>query len=141
MQNQERLRMLPAAQALAYLVREAQAGRVPGLANPMTLFSDNIHLTALGNYYISLVQYTAIYGDSPEGTSASIQDSLGNAIAGLPSSTTAAVMQDLAYDFVTAYNQSLPPERSDAYCRAVFEPECSRAWCYGAVLTPMFPTP
>lgn len=66
------VRLIPAAPAIAALVEQAlsEAGlKGLGAATPratMTrLFTDDVHLTDLGNYYIALITYIALYGSLP----------------------------------------------------------------------------
>ena len=66
------VRLIPAAQALAALVeRTVSADGVEGLNAPTTratmerLFTDDVHLTDLGNYYIALIGHIALYGGLP----------------------------------------------------------------------------
>lgn len=66
------VRLIPAAPALAALVAQAVSKEgVNGLsastprATMARLFTDDVHLTELGNYYIALVTYIALYGSLP----------------------------------------------------------------------------
>jgi hypothetical protein len=66
------VRLIPAAPALAALVAQAVSKEgVPGLsaATPRAtmerLFTDDVHLTELGNYYIALISHVALYGELP----------------------------------------------------------------------------
>lgn len=66
------VRLIPAAAALAALVTQAVSeDGVKGLSGSTRrgtierLFSDDVHLTELGNYYIALISYVALYGDLP----------------------------------------------------------------------------
>lgn len=66
------VRLIPAAPALAALVEQAvsEAGlKGLGASTPRAtmarLFTDDVHLTELGNYYIALISYIALYGSLP----------------------------------------------------------------------------
>ncbi|MFN3936373.1 MAG: hypothetical protein ACK4KW_02245 [Gemmobacter sp.] len=66
--------LIPAGQALAAVVRAAEAGGVPGLTDRRQLFAldgagavDTIHLNDLGNYLVALVHLAVLYHRSPEG--------------------------------------------------------------------------
>ncbi|HMS51082.1 MAG: hypothetical protein IPQ28_11740 [Sphingobacteriales bacterium] len=59
--------LVPAGQAMAALYDSIALGTVPGIDNITDLFSDNIHLTEIGNYYIACVMFATIYQQSPEG--------------------------------------------------------------------------
>jgi hypothetical protein len=68
----DRIDIIPGAMALATLVERALAGRVPGITGSTqerlnAIFSDNVHLTATGQYLIAAVHYTAIFEQGPPG--------------------------------------------------------------------------
>jgi hypothetical protein len=94
----DRLMTLPTGAALVHLVEKVLADEVAGIAGPVPqkldqLFSDNVHLTQLGVYYVALVTYTAVFRGSPIGAAA--PDGVD--------AQTAADMQQLAWDFVRGY--------------------------------------
>ncbi|MTI21852.1 hypothetical protein E1176_12540 [Fulvivirga sp. RKSG066] len=77
------IRFIPAAFAMSRLMREIEAGTVPGfeaLANSGGLTADNqlawvdylfyqdeYHLSTVGHYFMSLVIYASVFNQSPEG--------------------------------------------------------------------------
>lgn len=61
------VRLLPAGQAMALLSDEVEAGNVPGIQSMDAFFSDDIHLTERGEYFLALVHMAAITGRSTEG--------------------------------------------------------------------------
>jgi hypothetical protein len=69
----DRMAYLPAGLALANLVEQATRSGVAGISAGSTrqtmdrLFSDNVHLTPTGAYYMALVTYASVYRRSPEG--------------------------------------------------------------------------
>ncbi len=65
--HRDQIALIPAGQALGNLSDSAEAGRVPGLSSIAPLFDDDIHLSALGHYFVSLVQYGVLTGQNPEG--------------------------------------------------------------------------
>jgi hypothetical protein len=75
-QRELHVRVLPGATALAQLVDDVIAGRVPGMANGSSarrmalLFRDRVHLTATGTYFMGLVHYAVLFGQSPQGAAA-----------------------------------------------------------------------
>jgi hypothetical protein len=96
-----RVRVLPGATALAELVEEVLAGRVPGLdagdarQRLRWLFRDEVHLAPAGIYFMGLVHYAVLFGQSPEGAVA-------------PGDVPAAAvkpMQALAFQHARAYGQ------------------------------------
>ncbi|MCA9576286.1 MAG: hypothetical protein KC668_12650, partial [Myxococcales bacterium] len=52
--------IVPGGQALAALVDAVRAGEVPGVAREVELFTDGVHLSDLGNYFIALVQVATL---------------------------------------------------------------------------------
>jgi hypothetical protein len=100
-QRAGRVRVLPGATALAQLVDEVLAGRVPGLdagdsrQRLRGLFRDEVHLAPAGTYFMGLVHYAVLFGQSPVGAAA-------------PSEIPAAAvkpMQTLAWEQARAYGQ------------------------------------
>jgi hypothetical protein len=65
----ERIAFLPAAVLLAGLVERAQRGELPGVGVAQ-LFSDDVHLSALGSYFMSLVVFATLFDRSPVGAAA-----------------------------------------------------------------------
>lgn len=69
----DRVAYLPAGLALANLVDQATRGGVAGVSGGSVrqtmdrLFTDNVHLTSSGTYYMALVTYASIYRRSPVG--------------------------------------------------------------------------
>jgi hypothetical protein len=96
-----RVRVLPGGSALAELVAALWAGQVPGMAagdpgaRVRLLFSDNVHMSDIGRYFIALVHFAVLFGRSPEG-------------AAKPTSIapeTGRYMQALAWKHVVSYGQ------------------------------------
>ena len=88
--------IVPAGLALARLKTEIEAGRVPGMTDFFRETSaDGLHLTPKGNYLISLVFYSCLFKESPEGK-VSILDS------GL-TPEQAAIFQRIAWETARDY--------------------------------------
>jgi hypothetical protein len=111
----DRVVYLPAGIALAHLVEQATQGSgVTGVTGANVaetvnrLFTDDVHLTNLGIYYMALVNYGSVYRRSPVG-------------AWAPSGVNAAqaqALQTIAWQAVTNhYNNFTPPDL--AQCRTV----------------------
>lgn len=103
--------VVPGGQAMARLVDEIRAGQVPGIDNERSLFSDTVHLSPLGNYFIALVQFSTIYRRSPEGATAAPRDAEGR-VHEVPVSSARA-LQRIAWDVVRGYAWSGVTERAD----------------------------
>ena len=92
------VRVLPGGAALAELVELLWEGRVPGIveasaaARVELLFVDDVHLSALGTYYMGLVHYAILFGQPPIG---SVMPAISN--------ETRAFLEKLADQAVTAY--------------------------------------
>jgi hypothetical protein len=110
----DRISVLPGGTALAELVERLVQGNVAGAtgATPrervQALFTDDVHLTPLGRYFIGAVHYAALFGQSPEG---------GAAPAGV-SPELAAELQRLAWAHVSGYapRAAAAAERGAALC-------------------------
>jgi hypothetical protein len=93
-----RIRVLPGGAALADLVDLLWKGQVPGIttASPSArvglLLADDVHLSAIGRYYMGLVHYAFLFGQAPEGT----------AMQGVADDTR-AFLEELAYQKAVAY--------------------------------------
>ena len=64
---------MPSGLALVNLVERATQGYVDGVTGSSTmetmnrLFQDDVHLTRMGTYYMSLVNYASVFRTSPIG--------------------------------------------------------------------------
>ncbi|NBE06551.1 hypothetical protein [Paragemmobacter ruber] len=99
-----RIHLIPAGQALAAFVREVEArGGVGNIRSRTDLFSDQIHLNDMGNYFVALVHYAVLYGSSPEGLPHDLLLADGSP-ATAPDPEAARLMQDVVWRVV----RSLP---------------------------------
>lgn len=121
----DRMLNMPAGAALVNLVERAIANQVPGITGTTSqkldmIFSDNVHMTQLGVYFLSLVTYSSVYGK----TSAGIVPPSGI------NASTASELQRIAWDFVnTYYNRNSPGVRTMAECRTyVAQQVCPSYW-------------
>lgn len=121
-----RVRVLPGGSALAELAAALWDGKVPGVADSAPrarvrlLFSDTVHMSDMGRYYIALVHYAVLFGRSPEGA----------AIPAPLSSETGRYMQTLAWQFVTSYGQgtNAAVRRDMATCRSLMQKDVCPAY-------------
>ncbi|WP_103332144.1 hypothetical protein [Pseudotabrizicola formosa] len=93
--------LIPAGQAMARLADAVAAGMVPGVASMDAFFSDDIHLSDKGKYFVALVHIAAITGASPEGLPARMTRSWLSREAVI-ADDLAAVLQRLAWETVRA---------------------------------------
>lgn len=122
----DRTQYLPAGVALATLVERATQGYLEGISGNNfaetlnRLFVDDVHLSALGSYYIGLVTYSTLFRSSPQG-------------AWAPASVTPAQaksLQDVAWSAVASHinNPTLP---SLTTCQAYMAQQfCARYLTY-----------
>lgn len=94
--------LVPGGQAMAALYDSIAIGAVPTLTNITQIFSDNIHLTDIGNYFIACVMYATIYGESPEGLIAQTTDIWGGNFDA-PPAALATKLQQTAWAAVCNY--------------------------------------
>lgn len=98
--------LIPAGQALAAVVRAAEAGQVPGLTTRQQLFAtnddgtpDTIHLNDLGHYVVALAHFATLYHRTPVGLPTALTDAKGIAVDFGP---TGAALQPLVWQAITA---------------------------------------
>jgi hypothetical protein len=121
------LYIIPANVALAELVKRLISGSVvAGLGNRPDfdkldwLFSDDVHLTNIGVYYIALVTYALIFDSSPE--NAWFPNEIGRKIA--------MNLQSAAWEFASDKGTSII-DTDLARCSALFtESFCNVYWDY-----------
>ena len=120
----DRMTYLPAGLALADLVEQAAVrGWVAGVSTGNAaqtidrLFTDSLHLSPLGEYYLSLVTYASVYRRSPVG-------------AWAPSNVTAeqaSALQNLAWQSVSNYYNTASVPSMDQ-CQAVMRDQVCSAY-------------
>lgn len=121
-----RVRVLPGGSALAELVAALWDGSVPGVggispaARVQLLFSDNVHMSDLGRYFIALVNYAILFGGCPDGA----------VIPAVLSPETGRHLQALAWQFAVSYGQraSAVARRDMAACRALMQKDVCSAY-------------
>jgi hypothetical protein len=116
----DRIASLPAGLALTELVaRATSAAGLPGISGPSTqatmdrIFSDDVHLTRLGAYYVALVSYAFIRDHTLDGAWHPVDIEPEQAI----------ILQQTASDFVSDYkanNTPLELAECNAYIREHF---------------------
>lgn len=94
--------LIPANVALRDLIIAAESGRFPGITSRRQLFTDDVHVTPLGAYYIACVIYSSIYQQSPVGATGRTVGRWGAEITNLPPEM-ARSLQLFAWDVVSRY--------------------------------------
>ncbi|MFT4961865.1 MAG: hypothetical protein ACI92Z_002959 [Paracoccaceae bacterium] len=87
--------LLPAGQAMALLYDEIAAGEVTGIGDIRELFSDDIHPNDIGFYYLTMVQFAVLTGQSPVGLPYQLKSKYGKAYT-TPSAELALQLQQIA---------------------------------------------
>jgi hypothetical protein len=124
--NVPRIRVLPGGIALAELAAALWDGKVPGVGaigpgeRVRLLFSDNVHMSDAGRYFIGLLHFAFLFGRNPEG--AAIPPSL------IPE--TGWYMQKFAWQYALAYGQraDAAARRDMPTCRALMRAEICPAY-------------
>lgn len=118
--------LIPGGQAMAALYDSIQAGNVPGISAIHQLFSDDIHLTDVGKYFVGCVHFATLYGTSPVGLPAQLQSMWGGAFDP-PTPEQALVFQRIAWQVASTFpghcmelptaiaDATTPPSRGHAY--------------------------
>lgn len=102
--NQKKALMIPGGQGLAKLHDAIAAGEFPGFTSHRQLFSDDIHLTSIGNYFIACMMYAVLFNKSPEGLKNQLQNSFGQPFNPAPTPQQAQVLQKIAWETVCAFS-------------------------------------
>lgn len=97
--------LIPAAQGLARLYDSIQAGVVPDLNSIEDIFSDDIHLTDIGKYFIACIHFATIHEVSPVGLPRQLQVWWGGDFDP-PSEDLALKFQEIAWQTVLEYENS-----------------------------------
>ena len=120
----DRILPLPASTALADLVERATQGNLPGISDSSVsatmnrLFSDNVHLTRLGAYYMALVTYSSIFQRSPVGSAPP---------SGITATEASSLQSQAWYSVSTYYANTTSPSLSD--CQTTVMPQvCNAYW-------------
>jgi len=95
--------IIPAGQALAQLYDSIVANKVPGITSINQLYTDNIHLTNTGNYFIACVMYGAIHKTSPAGLPNQLTNPWNSLYTDFPTATQAGIFQRIAWKTLCAY--------------------------------------
>ena len=91
------MKLIPAGQAMARLSDAIDAGEVPGLDSIRQLFSDDIHPNELGFYFVAMVHYASITGESPVGLPTRLSGHPG------PTPEQARILQEIARQTVAEF--------------------------------------
>ena len=97
------VRLIPGGQGLARLYDAIAADEVPGITAIEDLFTDDIHLTDVGKYFIACIHFAALYDQSPVGLTNQLTNTWGGNFDPAPTPEQAAVFQALAWETVTEY--------------------------------------
>ena len=106
--------LLPAGQAMALLHDEIKAGSVPGLTDISDVFSDDIHPNHIGFYFVTMVQFAMLTGQSPIGLPHRLKGKYGK-FFDAPSAELALRLQQIAAQVVEdRSNAALLPTETKA---------------------------
>ena len=97
--------MIPAGQGLARLYDAIEEGKVPGIASIEDIFSDDIHLTDVGKYFVACVHFAMIHNTSPVGLTNQTQVWWGGDFEP-PTAAQAKIFQEIAWETVNSYERS-----------------------------------
>lgn len=121
------IRSVPSGAALAHLVERAtRAEGIAGLSERTPratidrLFSDDVHLTPLGQYYMAAVVYATLWERSPVGAQA--PEGLTPALA--------RTLQQEAWNYVEAYRATRPSIEAAACRQQLREGFITQHWSY-----------
>lgn len=93
----EQIWMIPAGQGFANLAQAIAQGELPGINHFTDLFSDDIHLTNAGNYFVACMMFACIFRESPEGLPSQLNNEWGSPFSNMPNALQAQKMQEIAW--------------------------------------------
>lgn len=111
--------LIPGGQGMAKLYDAIQAGSIPGKTEISQFYSDDIHLTNEGNYYISCIMFACIYETTPVGLTNQLKDEWGSLYPAIEP-VLALRLQELAWETVCGYERSGVECSSSNYNRNVY---------------------
>ncbi len=100
-----RVCMIPGGQGLARLHDEIVAGTVPGITSISQLFSDDIHLTDQGKYFIACIHFATLHQRSPVGLPRQLQSIWGSNF-NAPTQAQAQRFQEIAWETIINYDKN-----------------------------------
>ncbi|MFE3836711.1 hypothetical protein [Pseudogemmobacter sonorensis] len=113
------IHVIPGGQVMAAVMREAEAGRIPGVNGREDLLSDEIHFSDLGAWVMAMTHFAVIHGRSPLGLPHVLPKADGTP-GGAPSEPAARAIQEVVWRVVTSYaatgvarRDGLPPVMQD----------------------------
>ena len=98
--------IIPGGQGLAKLHDQVYAGNVSGVSDHRHFFSDDIHLTSIGNYFIACIMYAVLFEKSPEGLPHQLRDQYGQNYQPAPDQAMALTLQKIAWQTVCEYSRT-----------------------------------
>ncbi|MEX0298885.1 MAG: hypothetical protein AB3N28_07430 [Kordiimonas sp.] len=108
-EDEPEMLLIPAGQALGEVYDQVLAGNIPGITSEQeffdTFFADDIHMSDLGNFFISMVQTATIYAVDPAEFSNTYDDEYGNTVVTVPDELM-TVLQGIVSEVVTSYPHS-----------------------------------
>lgn len=94
------VRIVPTARAMAAAKKAIAAGQVPGVTSFDEFFSDGLHLSPKGRWFVANVVAACITGQSTEGKALPLNSGL--------TPDGAAALQKIAWDVVSGYEFAMP---------------------------------
>ncbi len=98
----QKVTLIPAGQAMLRLEDAINAGAVPGMTAIGEMFSDDIHLSGKGLYFVAMLHAGAITGRTPEGVPAKLTRAWADRSA-VMDQETAEALQRVAWETLQTY--------------------------------------
>lgn len=98
------MRLVPAGLGMVRLHDAISQGQVPGAGSIRDFFRDNVHPNEAGFYYVAMIHYASLTGESPLGQPRQLDGEWGP-YPPVPADQ-ARVLQDLAWQVVSDYRRS-----------------------------------
>jgi hypothetical protein len=98
--------VIPGATILADVTEAIERGEIPDIGTVDELFTDTVHVNALGFYVIALAQYAVIFRDDPRGLPAVVVGENGEPVDKSPTPAAAAALQALVWRHLQGYSRT-----------------------------------
>jgi hypothetical protein len=118
--------VIPTSLALRELMLAAERGAFPGVSGRGQIFSDDVHLTPLGNYFVACVVFASVYERSPVGATGITTTRWGDQMTNV-APDLAQRLQDLAWRVVSGYRGWGQTESPPAHASPPAPPQAPRS--------------
>ncbi len=116
--------LIPAGQGMARLYDEIELGTIPGIDTITDIFTDDIHISDIGKYFIACIHFATLFDKSPVGLPYELENVWGVPFDA-PDAALALRLQEIALETVNAY-----PNSCSSIPNSITEPDVMKVTFY-----------